>query len=134
VEICFRLRTTGRELWYVPSMCIEHLVSVDRQRMRGLMGLAQGLGAGAELINLMGTADSDEWLVSAQESLDTEVRQHWKSAPYVLRGRYSWRDWLIRAAFLNGRRLQQRTLARDGAVRKRLAGVWAQLLPTARDA
>lgn len=129
VEICFRLRTTGRELWYVPSMCIEHLVSADRQRMRGLMGLAQGLGAGEELINLMGSVDPDEWLVRAQKSLDIEVRKHWKSTPYVLRGRYSWRDWLIRAAFLHGRRLQQRALAHDGAKRKHLAGVWSQLKP-----
>jgi glycosyltransferase involved in cell wall biosynthesis len=128
VEICFRMTSTGRRLWYCPCMRIEHVVSRQRQRLRSLMGLAYGLGAGASLVNLMGCADGDAWPAHAGQSLSVEWRGHWLSVPYVIRGRYAWQDWLIRAAFLSGRGAQITQLAADEGRRRQLTGVW-----TARD-
>jgi GT2 family glycosyltransferase len=126
VEICFRLAAAGRKLWYVPSMRIDHRVAPARQRMTDLLRLARGLGAGAELVNLMGAPDPDAWPRQAGDALRAELRRHLASAPYVLRNRYPWQDWAIRAAFLAGRRAQHRALSRDGATRGRLGGVWAR--------
>jgi len=54
------------------------------------------------------------------------VRRHWVSARYVATREYAWRDWLIRAAFLFGRRTQNRALARDRVTRHRLGGAWGR--------
>jgi GT2 family glycosyltransferase len=126
VEISFRLATTGRKLWYCPSMRIDHVVRRDRQSMGSLMGLARGLGAGAQLVNLMGCSDAANWPFQARRTLNEEWVRHLASTPYVLTGRYAWRDWLIRASFLEGRRVQTRALTADAARRRRLAGVWAK--------
>ncbi len=126
VEICFRLAAAGRRLWYVPTLRIDHRVAPGRQRMADLLRLARGLGAGAELVNLMGAPDPEAWPRRAGEALRGELRRHLASTPYVLRRRYPWRDWMIRAAFLAGRRAQHRALSRDEATRSRLGGVWAR--------
>ncbi len=125
VEISFRLTAAGRKLWYVPSLRIDHRIAASRQHMRELLGLARGLGAGAELVNLMGSPEPSRWLPQVETLLRKEIRRHAASTYHVLNGRYPWRDWLIRAAFLAGRHTQQRALRDDPATRGRLGGVWA---------
>jgi glycosyltransferase involved in cell wall biosynthesis len=126
VEICYRITATGRALYYSPLMRIEHVVSAKRQKLRSLLGLARGLGAGAELVNLMGARDPESWTAQAHRVLAEEMRRHWALARYVATGQSAWRDWLIRAAFLSGRRAQHRALSRDAAARRRLGGVWGR--------
>jgi len=126
VEICYRLTATGRPLYYSPRMRIDHVVSAKRQKLRSLLGLARGLGAGAELVNLMGCRDPEAWAARARRTLSEETRRHWKSARFVATRQYAWRDWLIRAAFLSGRRAQHRSLVRDAMTRNRLGGVWGR--------
>jgi glycosyltransferase involved in cell wall biosynthesis len=132
VEICCRLRASGRPLYYSPLMRIDHVVAAKRQRLRSLLGLARGLGAGAELVNLMGSHDPESWPAQAHRTLDEEVQRHWASTRYIATGEYAWRDWLIRAAFLSGRRAQNRALARDSTTRDRLGGVWGGRLALGR--
>jgi glycosyltransferase involved in cell wall biosynthesis len=126
VEICYRITATGRQLHYSPLMRIDHVVASKRQKLRSLLGLARGLGAGAELVNLMGSSDPDAWPAQAHCVLAEEIQRHWASTRYVATRQYAWRDWLIRAAFLSGRRAQNRALARDGVTRNRLGGVWGR--------
>jgi GT2 family glycosyltransferase len=126
VEICFRLAAAGRLLWYVPSLRIDHLIAPSRQRLRDLLGLARGLGAGAELVSLMGSSDPAGWPGRTGAILVEEFRRHLASTSYVLRGRYPWRDWLIRLAFLAGQRAQHRALSQDATTRDRLGGVCAR--------
>jgi glycosyltransferase involved in cell wall biosynthesis len=126
VEICFRLTATGRPLWYVPSLRIDHMIASSRQSLPNLLRLARGLGAGAELVSLMGSPDPEDWPGRTGVTLNEEVRRHLASTSYVLSGRYPWQDWLIRMAFLSGQRSQHRVLSRDGRSRDRLGGVWAR--------
>ncbi len=125
VEIGCRLAAGGYGLWYAPGLRIDHRVAPARQRLRGLVGLAKGLGAGAELVSLMGAKDPEAWPARVGAHLAAEIRTHAASTRYVLHGQYDWRDWLIRAAFLAGQRRQHRALSRDPAARARLAGLWA---------
>ena len=126
VEICFRLAAAGHLLWYVPSLRIDHLIAPSRQRMPDLLRLARGLGAGAELVSLMGSPDPAGWPRQVSATLSDELRRHLASTSYVLRGQYPWQDWLIRMAFLAGQRAQHRALSRDAGTRDRLGGVWAR--------
>lgn len=126
VEICYRITASGRKLHYSPLMRIDHVVAANRQKLGSLLGLARGLGAGAELVNLMGARDPESWPAEAHRKLAEEVRRHWASTRYVATRQYPWRDWLIRAAFLSGRRAQNRALSRDEATRNRLGGVWGR--------
>jgi glucosyl-dolichyl phosphate glucuronosyltransferase len=126
VEICVRLAAAGWKLWYVPSMRIDHRIAPSRQRMRGVLGLAQGLGAGAELVSLMGSTDPENWSRQVDSLLREEIWTHVASISSVLSGRYPWRDWLIRAAFLAGQRKQQRAIWRNADTRSRLGGVLAR--------
>jgi glycosyltransferase involved in cell wall biosynthesis len=126
VEICFRLTAAGRSLWYVPAMWLDHMIAPSRQRMPDLLRLARGLGAGAELVSLMGSPDPADWPRQTGEVLREELRRHIASTTYVLRRRYPWQDWLIRMAFLKGQREQHRALSRDNWTRDRIGGVWAQ--------
>ncbi len=124
VEIGCRLAAGGYPLWYAPGLRIDHRVAPARQRMRQLLGLARGLGAGAELVSLMGAPDPEAWPDRVRRQLREEIRRHVASTRYVINGRYPWQDWLIRAAFLAGQRQQHRILSRDAATRKRLGGLW----------
>jgi GT2 family glycosyltransferase len=126
VEICYRITGTGRRLYYSPRMRIDHVVAPKRQKLGSLLGLARGLGAGAELVNLMGSQDPQSWPAQAHRTLAEELQRHWASTRYVATHQYAWRDWLIRAAFLSGRRTQNRALVRDAATRDRLGGVWGR--------
>lgn len=126
VEISFRLGRAGHCLWYVPSLRIDHRIAPSRQRMPDLLRLAHGLGAGAELVSLMGSSDVGGWPRQTGLILRQELRRHFASTTYVLRGRYPWQDWMIRMAFLAGQRAQHRALSRDEATRDRLGGVWAR--------
>jgi glycosyltransferase involved in cell wall biosynthesis len=125
VEIGCRLRAGGHALWFAPALRIDHRIAPARQRLRGLLGLARGLGAGAELVSLMGAPDPDAWPARVAAHLREEIRRHVASTRYVLNGQYPWRDWLIRAAFLAGQRAQHRALSADAAARARLGGRWA---------
>jgi glucosyl-dolichyl phosphate glucuronosyltransferase len=129
VEICYRLTSTGRPLYYSPLMRIDHVVALKRQELRSLLRLARGLGAGAELVNLMGAQDPETWPAQARRILADEMQRHWLFARYVATRQTAWRDWLIRAAFLSGRLAQNRALARDAATRHRLGGVWGRPRP-----
>ncbi len=126
VEICYRLTAAGRKLWFVPSMRIDHRIAASRQRMPELLGLARGLGAGAELVDLMGSSEPSSWLSRVERTLRSDIRRHLASTYHVVTGRYHWRDWLIRAAFLAGQHTQHRALRRDAGTRTRLGGVWAR--------
>ncbi|WP_299361702.1 glycosyltransferase [uncultured Paracoccus sp.] len=126
VEICLRVTAAGRPLWYVPTMHIDHMIARERQRMGDLVRLARGLGAGAELVSLMGSPDPASWPQQTGAILRREVRVHLASTSYVLRGRYPWQDWLIRMAFLSGQRAQHRSLTHDARTRDRLGGVGAR--------
>jgi len=126
VEISLRLRISGHALFYVPSMSIEHLIAPSRQRVLQSLGLARGLGAGAELINLMCAEDQARWLATAPARLRLEISQHIAGLPLsVLRRTFGW-DWIIRAAFLVGQRDQARLLQADAAARSHLAGMCAE--------
>ena len=125
VEIGCRLKGGGYALWYAPGPRIDHRVAPARQRMDRLMGLARGLGAGAELVSLMGSPDPAHWPERVGAQLREEIGRHVASTRYVITGTYPWQDWLIRAAFLSGQRMQHRALARDAATRARLGGRWA---------
>jgi len=124
VEICYRLTSAGRRLWYVPSLWLDHRVSPKRQRLRDLCRLARGLGAGAELVSLMGSPDPGEWQARVEADIGAQIHRHAASTWYVLKGQYPWHDWLIRCAFLAGQRAQHRALRRDPQLRARLAGVF----------
>ena len=126
VEICYRITATGRRLYYSPRLRIDHVVAAKRQKLRSVLGLARGLGAGAELVNLMGCRDPEAWAAHARRTLAEETRRHWASARFVATRQYAWRDWLIRAAFLSGRRAQNTALVRDAKTRSRLGGVWGR--------
>jgi glucosyl-dolichyl phosphate glucuronosyltransferase len=125
VEIGCRLAGGGYPLWYAPGLRIDHRIAPARQRMRALLSLAHGLGSGAELVNLMGSADPDGWPDRMAAVLGEEIRRHVASTRYVLTGRYPWQDWLLRAAFLAGRRKQHRALSKDANARARLGALWA---------
>ena len=97
--------------------------------MTSVLSLAQGLGAGAELISLMGSDDPDRWPDRVATQLREEIRRHVASTRYVIAGKYPWHDWLIRAAFLAGQRKQHRALSQDTEARARLGGIWASSAP-----
>jgi glucosyl-dolichyl phosphate glucuronosyltransferase len=125
VEIGCRLAAGGYALWYAPGPRIDHRIAPSRQRMSRLLSLAHGLGAGAELVSLMGASDPEGWPDRVAAHLRDERRRHVASTRYVVTGKYPWQDWLIRAAFLAGQRKQHRALSRDAGTRTRLGGLWA---------
>jgi len=125
VEIGCRLAGGGYPLWYVPALRIDHRITPSRQRMKRVLSLARGLGAGAELVSLMGALDPEAWPDRVAAQLRKEIRRHVASIRYVINGKYPWQDWLIRAAFLAGQRQQHRALSQDPQVRARLGGLWA---------
>ena len=125
VEICFRLKTSGWPLWYAPALQIDHRIAPARQKMRSLLALARGLGAGAELVSLMGSQDPEAWMSRVRPALKAETRHHLATVSYVVRGQYPWQDWLIRTAFLLGQRKQHGVLSANSALRTQLGGVWS---------
>lgn len=129
VEIGCRLASAGYALWYAPALRIDHRIAPMRQRMTSVLSLAQGLGAGAELVSLMGSTDPDRWPDRVGRQLREEMRRHVASTRYVITGKYPWQDWLIRAAFLAGQRKQHRALSQDTEARARLGGICASSIP-----
>jgi glucosyl-dolichyl phosphate glucuronosyltransferase len=129
VEICLRLAGEGWKLWYAPALQIDHRIDSFRQSLRAVLGTARGLGAGAELVSLMSSPDPGKWVREVHGRLRVEIRRHLASTYYVPNGRYPWRDWLIRAAYLSGQWKQHRSLSRDEATRGRLGGVAGRLTP-----
>lgn len=126
VEISMRLTANGYKLFYVPSLILSHRIAKDRQRLGKSLGLARGLGAGAELVDLMCAPDADEWARRSSVTLRRSILRHAAAIPSVLLRRYSGWDWLIHAAFLSGRHWQNRALRQNEAVRIRLASVCAR--------
>ena len=126
VEISMRLSASGYKLFYVPSLTLAHRIAKDRQRLVNCLGLARGLGAGAELVDLMCAPEAEEWLRKSPVKLRHAIFRHAVAIPSILLNRYSGWDWLIHAAFLSGRRWQNRNLCTDQAARSRLASVCAR--------
>jgi glucosyl-dolichyl phosphate glucuronosyltransferase len=126
VEISARLRRNGHTLHYVPSMFIAHRIASARQGLRQCLGLARGLGAGAELVSLMCAPDEAKWLASSWADLRHKLLRHVRALPYVLAQRYSGWDWLVHAAFLSGQYGQHRQLRANAATRSALAGRCAE--------
>lgn len=122
VEICMRLAAAGLPLWYTSRLRLQHQIDPARQSLRSMLGLARGLGAGAELVSLLLAQDAERWLQDAEARVGAEYSKHLLSTLWVLVGRYEWHDWMIRAAYLSGQRLQLRNLRQDAATRTRLAG------------
>jgi glycosyltransferase involved in cell wall biosynthesis len=122
VEISLRLSAAGGSLWYAPDLRIEHRIALERQSLREVMRLADGLGAGAELASLLAATEPAAWLDKAGKIVGSDRRRHVRSTLYVLRRRYAGRDWLIRWAFLSGQTAQHRRLARDPSLLTKLAG------------
>jgi len=88
VEIGCRLAFGGYGLWYAPGLRIDHRIAPARQGIRGLVGLAKGLGAGAELVSLMGAPNPDDWPARVGATLAEEIRCDIASTRYVFKGEY----------------------------------------------
>lgn len=129
VEIGLRLSAGGHPLWYVPEMRLAHRVAASRQRLPALRRLAWGLGAGAELVDLLRAPESRAWRAARSAALARARAAHWRSLRYVPLGRYHWRDWLIRDGFLAGQRAQIEALASDDVLLRALAGQVCPAVP-----
>lgn len=122
VEISLRLAAAGYAQWYDPAMHLRHVIDPARQKLRDLLGLARGLGAGAELASLLCAPDAGTWLAAQHAELGRLRRHHARSGLFELSTRLSWQDWLISGAFLEGRRKGYRSLSENAALRLQLAG------------
>ena len=122
VEISVRLRAAGLKLFYVPTMRIAHRIATERQGLRKSLGLARGLGAGAELVDLMCAPDEARWEQRSRGALRRDIGRHARALGTVLARRWSGWDWLVLAAFLSGRYGQNRKLRRSAGSRLGLAG------------
>jgi hypothetical protein len=122
VELCLRLAAMGRPLFYVPAMRIAHRIPQTRQCLRAALALARGLGAGAELIDLMADPDPQAWSKRSRARLAKKTWRHMVGLRHVVTFRYPLSDWLIFTAFLSGQHESRRALVGDAASRARIGG------------
>ena len=87
VEIVHRIRSSGYELWYVPSCELRHWIPVRRTQREYLLRMNGGLGASQSYADAMNATSGLGWASTVVRALASRAIELLHLIPNVLRGR-----------------------------------------------